>query len=166
MLSRNSVCDSCSDCRPVECTSGNGYCEFTCWITGYDIGKKCCNISAQKPDNGKDCQECTNHRTQFMVENGRECDTYEYAFTDRCSNEDPPDPITGEAWRSWWLDSPIQYCQYSCWLAGVGYQGKTLYGAHHVGDKANQYPQTFDPRPCCDRSPETDTDLFPPSIKK
>ena len=166
MLARNSVCDSCRNCRPTECTSGQGYCEFSCWITGYDIGKKCCDISAQKPDDGKSCQECTNHRTQFMVENGEECATYAFAFTNRCSNELPPDPLTGVAWRSWWLDSPVQYCQYSCWLAGVGYQGKTIYGEHHVGQKANQFPQTFDSRPCCDRSQDTDPDLFPVSIKK
>lgn len=166
MLERGSLCDSCGSCRPELCTSRSGYCEFSCWITGYDIGKKCCDISAQKPDAGKSCQECTNHRTQFMVENGYECATYNFAFTDRCSNTLPADPITGLPWRSWWLDSPIQYCQYSCWKNGVGFQGKTIFGEHHVGQKANQFPMTFDPRPCCDRSDETDTDLFPVSIKK
>ena len=158
MIERRSLCDSCSSCRPENCEARNGYCEFTCWATGYDIGKKCCDISAQKPDDGKDCQECTNHRTQFMVERGLLCESFDFAYTNRCSNKDPLAGIS-----SWWLDSPIQYCQYSCWKNGVGFQGKTLSGDMIVGPKRNEYPQTFDNRPCCPRDDTTDDDLFPVS---
>eukprot|EP00562_Extubocellulus_spinifer_P031163 CAMPEP_0178722400 /NCGR_PEP_ID=MMETSP0699-20121125/24917_1 /TAXON_ID=265572 /ORGANISM="Extubocellulus spinifer, Strain CCMP396" /LENGTH=403 /DNA_ID=CAMNT_0020373259 /DNA_START=176 /DNA_END=1386 /DNA_ORIENTATION=- len=161
MLENNSVCDSCTSCRPENCEAGNGYCEFTCWATGYDIGKKCCDISVQKRDDSEDCQECTNHRTQWMVENRRLCEDYSFAYTNRCGNEDP---LTGS--RSWWLDSPVQYCQYSCWKNGAGFQGKTLSGGMIVGDKRARYPQTFDSRPCCPRDDTTDNDLFPISPKR
>jgi len=98
-----------------------------------------------------------------MVENGDQCATYQFGLTNRCAREVPANPATGTAARrSWWLTSPIQYCQYSCWKNGAGYQGKTLTGELTVGDKKNQYPQTFDPRPCCARSDATDPDLFPP----
>ena len=163
MISRNSVCDSCNRCRPVECTQLNGYCELTCFLTGYDIGKECCDYTQQLPDDGKDCQECTNIRTQRMVESGQQCASYQFGLLNRCARERPANPATGTpASRSWWLDAPVQYCQYSCWRANAGYQGKTLTGAMVVGEKKAQYPQTFDPRPCCPRSDATDPDIFPP----
>lgn len=158
MVLSNRVCDSCTSCHSENCKAGNGDCEFTCWASGYDIGKKCCDISAKKPDDGKDCQECTNHRTQWMMENGLLCEDYSFAYANRCSNVDS---LAGL--RSWWLDSPIQYCQYSCWKNGVGFQGKTLSGGMIVGEKRGQYPQTFDSRPCCPRDETTDNDLFPGS---
>ena len=163
MISRNSVCDSCNRCRPIECTQLNGFCEFTCFLSGYDIGKECCDYTQQLPDDGKDCQECTNIRTQRMVESGQQCATYQFGLLNRCARERPANPATGTpASRSWWLDAPVQYCQYSCWRANAGYQGKTLTGEMIVGEKKNQYPQTFDPRPCCPRSDATDPDIFPP----
>lgn len=167
MVLRNTYnCDSISRrTRSTECPRLNGACELSCFLAGYDVGKECCDYSQQPPDEGKDCQECTNHRTQKMIETGRDCSTYQWGLLNRCAREIPPNPSTGvPGKRSWWLDSSIQYCQYSCWKAGNGYQGKTLTGQMvDVGEKKSQYPKTFDSRPCCPRSDDNDPDLFPSS---
>lgn len=164
VLRNTNNCDSISGrTRSAECPRLNGACELSCFLAGYDVGKECCDYSQQPPDDGKDCQECTNHRTQKMIANGKDCSTYQWGLLNRCGREIPPNPYTGmPEKRSWWLDSSIQYCQYSCWKAGNGYQGKTLTGQMvDIGEKKSQYPKVFDSRPCCPRSDENDSDLFP-----
>lgn len=70
------------------------------------------DVEEPAPVEPKPCVPCSNLRTQKMIENDEYCDTYTWAFTNRCNN-------TNE--DNWWPTAPEPYCQYSCWQAGVGY---------------------------------------------
>ena len=57
------------------------------------------------------CVQCTNIPSASMLESGRTCADYSYAWTDRCNNE-----------KSWWgKEGEKEYCQYSCWKNGSPY---------------------------------------------
>ena len=93
------------------------YCQYTCWENGVGYeGYKCCpidDLDAYVPppvEKQPGCVECSSHRTQFMIDNGRMCDSWDYVLETQCNNE-------GSYWNTL-ADPP---CQYECWLGGKAY---------------------------------------------
>eukprot|EP00937_MAST-01D_sp_MAST-1D-sp2_P004557 g4557.t1 len=120
----------CAVANACPCTRGGCYFEckvpHTCWVgsvastlTNYEppefksattVAPPLTTTAAPKGTTvAPACTQCADSRSAFMVDNNKECATYTWGHSNRCSCD--------EEWRK------SKYCQKSCFEAGNGYAG-------------------------------------------
>ena len=125
MIVNNLYCDTYSRIFTRRCGNEGSwwidapepYCQYSCWEQGVGYeGYPCCpieDLETYEPpavEKEEGCIECTNERTEFMIENRRLCDSWSYVLDTQCNNE-------GSFWNT--LEDPP--CQYECWRWGKPY---------------------------------------------
>jgi len=118
MVANDLYCDTYSRIFTRRCANEGSwwieapepYCQYSCWENGVGYADfPCCpidDLSSYEPpavEKEPGCIECTNTRTQLMIDNLQTCDSDEVLDT-QCNNP-------GSEWNT--LDDPP--CQYECW---------------------------------------------------
>jgi len=100
-----------TECRNSLSWSKKNYCQLSCYNAGlgYD-GDQCCTSTSPtlSPTQESSCEFCSNDAPFWLIWKGKDCTTSSDVYTE-CSNS--------------WYWSINNYCQESCYKAGLGYDG-------------------------------------------
>merc|ERR1719145_342042 len=98
-----------TECRNSLSWSKKNYCQLSCYNAGlgYD-GDQCCTSTSPtlSPTQESSCEFCSNDAPFWLIWKGKDCTTSSDVYTE-CSNS--------------WYWSINNYCQESCYKAGLGY---------------------------------------------